>query len=104
MHALITGHPPWTGSDLPDILAKTLSSQTPPPIADAAVEIPRELHRLIPNCLSKEPSARPASMIEVRENLQLIFHQANLPFTEVVPTEESESGAPSLRKPSEVSS
>lgn len=78
MHALITGHPPWTGSDLPDILAKTLSSQAPPPMADAAVEIPQELHQLIRNCLSKEPSARPDSMIEVRSVLHSISRQVNL--------------------------
>ncbi|HWL10530.1 MAG TPA: sigma-70 family RNA polymerase sigma factor [Planctomicrobium sp.] len=80
MHALITGHPPWTGSDLPDILAKTLSSQTPPPIVDSAVEIPKELHQLIRNCLSKEPSERPATMNEVRDVLQFISNQVNLPL------------------------
>jgi len=84
LYALIAGRPPWAGGDLPEILAKTLSSQAPPPIADAALEIPQELHQLIQNCLSKEPSARPATMLEVRSILQLLSNAVNLSSTNAV--------------------
>jgi len=89
MHALITGHPPWTGVDLPDILAKTLSSQNPPSMVNAAVEIPQELYRLVESCLRKEPSDRLATMVEVREILQSIANSANLGSTNHVVNRES---------------
>ncbi len=69
MHTLITGSPPWTGIDLPEILARTLSSHNPPPLTPPIGNFPSALLHLIESCLRKEPSERPSSMVEICEIL-----------------------------------
>lgn len=72
VYSLLTGTPPMTGEDLPEILANVISSRPPAPPRAAAAGIPPELDRLMLCCLSKEPSERPSSAKEVEQRLGAI--------------------------------
>jgi RNA polymerase sigma factor (sigma-70 family) len=72
MYALMTESPPFTGRDLPEVLASIVSGRPPVPPDRLASEIPEDLNRLVLACLGKEPAERPASTADVRASLQLI--------------------------------
>lgn len=67
---LLTGQPPISGTDLPDILAQVLSSVPAQLPEEVAPQISAPLRDLIHQCLEKEPAARPASAAEVALRLQ----------------------------------
>ena len=77
LHALLTGQPPMTGRDLPDVLANVLSSRSPLAASIHASGVPRELDQLLLRCLSKEPRDRPSSAAEVGDSLQRISRNLN---------------------------
>ena len=75
LYFLITGQPPVTGADVPEILANVLSSRPIPSAETRASEIPAGLDELLGRCLQKEPAPRPGTMREVRESLERISLQ-----------------------------
>lgn len=75
LYALCTGSPPMAGRDIPETLARVLSSKPPVPIKSLVTDLPVELDRLIQGCLSKEPHERPATVHQVRTALEAIWKQ-----------------------------
>jgi RNA polymerase sigma factor (sigma-70 family) len=73
LYALLTGNPPMQGSDVPEILANVISLKLPPSPGSFMEGIPKDLDALIVGCLSKEPSERPSSMVEVSESISRIL-------------------------------
>ncbi|MBX3438257.1 MAG: protein kinase [Planctomycetaceae bacterium] len=69
LYSLLTGHPPMSGRDVPEILASVLSSKPPLPASRLVNNVPDRVDQLILQCLSKEPSQRPSSMFELKESL-----------------------------------
>lgn len=67
-HALVTGRPPFNGSDLPETLAMVLSA---PASALAAQNplVPHQLDTLVSRCLARSPAERPTSMREIVDGL-----------------------------------
>jgi eukaryotic-like serine/threonine-protein kinase len=61
LQEMLTGKPPFTGSDTTELLNKHLRSM-PPPIEVANKNVTREFARLVQHTLAKEPSNRPESM------------------------------------------
>ncbi|MBS0203715.1 MAG: protein kinase [Planctomycetes bacterium] len=58
LYALLTGHPPVVGRDLPDIITRVLSPALPAaPLAMGAQSTP-ELDAIVLKCLQKEPNLR----------------------------------------------
>jgi serine/threonine-protein kinase len=66
---MITRRPPFIGDDLHDLLAKQLFE--PPPRPSEFAPVSTEMEAIIVQCLEKDPSLRPASMIELRDRLAL---------------------------------
>lgn len=75
LYALISGRAPVDGRDVPDILANTLSSQSPICLRSEFPDIPSELDVLMRWCLNKEPAKRPASVADVLGSLRGITDQ-----------------------------
>ena len=70
MYALLTGQPPTTGRDLPEILSRVLSLHPPRRIAEFQTHVSPALEAVVFRCLEKEPSLRFASMCEVADALR----------------------------------
>ncbi|QDG52017.1 serine/threonine protein kinase [Persicimonas caeni] len=68
---LLTGRPPFTGTNPYQLLHKHVT-QTAPALAEVAGDrdFPEDLERLVADMLRKAPSQRPASMHEVAERLR----------------------------------
>jgi len=58
LYALLTGHPPWFGQRLPDILAKVISGAQPVPAIDRRTGLPRAVSDICQRCLCKMPAER----------------------------------------------
>jgi hypothetical protein len=70
LHALLTGRPPLDGAGY-SLLKKILTEQPRGPRA-AEADVPRELDALVLRLLAKDPTARPASALEVAAELDVI--------------------------------
>lgn len=65
LYALLTGRPPMTGRDLPEIMANVLSQHLPHAPLPSNDEISSRTNSLILRCLQKEPRLRFQSMQDV---------------------------------------
>ncbi|MDA0807655.1 MAG: protein kinase [Planctomycetota bacterium] len=74
LYFLLTGTTPFTGRDVAEIFARTLSLQQAASIIDSVPDADSDntLGALIAHCLTKEPSERPESIDKVAEKLRLI--------------------------------
>ena len=72
LYSLLSGRPPIPGGSVADRLAMTLCSRPVPPLRDLVEDLPNGLDALVSACLKKEPSERPASVEDVRRELQRI--------------------------------
>lgn len=70
MYSLLTGQPPVQGRDVPEILARVLSSQPPAPPSHLNTEISPALDAVVLRCLVKEPGERYATAGEVAAALR----------------------------------
>ncbi len=66
---LRTGKPPVTGKDVPEIIARSLSTA---PIPQHLEDIPSDLRPIIRLCLQKEPANRPNEVQDVRQALMQV--------------------------------
>src|SRR6185295_14298565 len=66
---LLTGRYPFRAKSAMEMLVQHASRAAPRASACAPGPIPGELDDLIAACLAKDPSARPASMLELGERL-----------------------------------
>ncbi len=75
LYALLTGTPPTTGDDVPDIVARVLSGR--PPVAPSALEstIPVELDEVVLTALKSEPNERFRTVEEFEEALTGILRE-----------------------------
>ena len=73
LYQLLTGHNPFKGRSVPDMLLRTMDKKVEPLRQSRPdLSLPRVLDDLILQCLSKEASRRPASADEVAEQLREI--------------------------------
>lgn len=70
LHELLTGRPPFTGSEL-DVLTKQMFAPPPPLASHGAHEVPAALDELRRAMLDKQPARRP-SAAEVRDRLRAL--------------------------------
>ena len=64
----LAGRPPFIGNNLTAVLAKTVFEQ-PPALEQIRPEVPPELAALIARMMSKDPSLRPESAVEISASL-----------------------------------
>jgi serine/threonine-protein kinase len=64
----LTGCLPFTGPTAAAVLGKHVT-EPPPPLAEAAVPVPRRMAQLVHRCLAKDPEERPASAADVAAQL-----------------------------------
>lgn len=69
LYEMLTGRPPFTGSDAVTIISQHLSTDPVPP-SRLNPEIGRELDSLVLDLLAKDPEARPDSAVAVRLRLE----------------------------------
>ena len=69
MYTLLSGSPPFTGSQTADVLSQVVSGKVPNAPKSNRFEIPEALVKLCMRCLSKAPNARPESAAKVAEML-----------------------------------
>lgn len=65
LYGLLAGRPPYSGRDLPEILAGILTSQVPELPTATQVVYPNSLRELVRACMQKEPAQRPTALGEV---------------------------------------
>ena len=68
LYELVTGEPPFTGSDPAQTLAHHLTARPRPP-SELEPSVPPELERLILGLLAKEPEQRPTPALAVQREL-----------------------------------
>jgi serine/threonine-protein kinase len=66
---LLTGRPVFTGASVVEVCAQHLHAEPSPPSLHAPEPVPPELESIILRCLAKQPSARPASAVELLREL-----------------------------------
>ncbi|HVG62074.1 MAG TPA: protein kinase [Hyalangium sp.] len=71
LYQMVTGRPPFSGSNLLETLYK-VTSHKPPPVAELRSGVPAQLSTLIDALLAKEPDARPQSARLVMAELEQI--------------------------------
>ena len=64
MYEMLTGHPPFDGTNMPEIARMHLSA-TPAPISEVRANLPEGLEKVVMRCLEKDPEDRFASMDEL---------------------------------------
>jgi len=69
-YEMLCGRPPFTGLNLPQLLAAQATAD-PPPIVGHRSNVPPELAEVIERCLEKRPADRPQSAQELREQLEI---------------------------------
>jgi serine/threonine protein kinase len=83
MYAMLTGSPPFRGTQLTEVIDKQRRA-TAPRVASLVADVPAELDELVARLLSKEPAQRPASALALGRLLMAIetLHSpTNLPPT-----------------------
>ena len=79
MYAMLTGGPPFRGTQLAEIIDKQLRS-IPPRVSTLVLDVPPALDELIARLLSKEPSQRPANGLALGRILaEIVTLHATLP-------------------------
>jgi serine/threonine-protein kinase len=63
-YEMLTGHPPFTGKSVPDILLAH-RDRLPEPVGTRRPGTPAHLARVVMRCLEKNPDARPQSAAEI---------------------------------------
>ena len=71
MYAMLTGSPPFRGTQLTEVIDKQRRA-IPPRVASLAPDIPAELDELIARLLAKDPAQRPASALALVRLLSAI--------------------------------
>lgn len=69
MYEMVTGRPPYSGSDSMSIMYQHVQGSAPPPI-EKNENLPKELSDLVENCMKVKPEERIQSMSELRQNLE----------------------------------
>jgi|GEM_PF-541372 serine/threonine-protein kinase len=70
-YEMVVGAPPFTAVNLHELLDQHLTL-APPPLRARAPSVPVEFERLVLRMLAKDPLERPATALEVREQLERI--------------------------------
>ena len=66
LYFLLTGQPPVTGKDIPEITARSLSSTPIPALPELTEDITPDLRQIVSQCLQKEPADRPGTVVDVQ--------------------------------------
>jgi hypothetical protein len=64
IYEMLAGHPPFDGTNMPEIARQHLNN-TPPPLSEARADLPPGLERVVMRCLEKLPEDRFVSMDEL---------------------------------------
>lgn len=74
LYELAAGRHPFHRPDAPEFQSiRAIQFSDPPPLREIAPSLPQELESVILRCLEKQPSARFASAVELRESLKTIL-------------------------------
>jgi hypothetical protein len=84
MYEMLAGHPPFDGTNMPEIARQHLNSP-PPPLGDSRTGLSPGLERVVMRCLEKLPEDRFASMDELLGALVGLDLYAPLRVAEVSP-------------------
>lgn len=85
LYEVLTGHRPFLGKDLGETLQRHLRTRPPSPTLVAEQPIPAALEALLLQCLEKDPSRRPASMLEIARTLEALQPRVSLPAAQSPP-------------------
>ena len=85
-YEMLTGSRPFHGETSAAILSSIIKDE-PAPVRKAHPEVPREISRLVHRCLSKEPSRRIQTALDIRNELEELKQElASGELVETVPT------------------
>ena len=90
LYEMLSGNPPYEGSNFMEILHKKANSM-PAPMASVRNDVPAQLEAVIMRAMAKDPAERPQSMEALERELnnvaQLLFSNfSSVPFTEPDPS------------------
>ncbi len=90
MYAMLTGSPPFRGTQLTEVIDKQRRA-IPPRVASLAPDTPAELDELIARLLAKDPAQRPASALALARLLSAIETLRPLPQSSGGPVVEKDA-------------
>jgi len=99
MFTMLTGKPPFRGTQLTEIISRQLHEK-PPRVGSVVAGLPAELDQLISQLLEKKPANRPASALAVGRRLTAI---ADAGAAAIEPAAKSHQAADRARGPTDVS-
>jgi serine/threonine-protein kinase len=70
LYALLTGRPPFVGSNKLDLLRQVGSDEPPPPVRKLCAGMPPKLEAICLKCLQKDPADRYTSALELAQELR----------------------------------
>jgi Tol biopolymer transport system component len=76
LYEMATGERPFTGETFADI-ASSILRDTPTPLTERRPDLPRDLGRLVKRCLEKDPQRRIQSVLDLRNELEELKHEAD---------------------------
>jgi Tol biopolymer transport system component len=68
-YEMLTGRRPFVGATVADVMSSVMKD-VPPHVSSLSPGVPRELSRLVLRCLSKDPSRRLQSALDIRNELE----------------------------------
>ncbi len=77
LYEMVAGRPPFTGATASEVIAAILRD-SPPPLADHAIEAPRELERIVNNALRKNREERYQTVGELFSDLKDLKQELEL--------------------------
>ncbi|HEX3695894.1 MAG TPA: protein kinase [Polyangia bacterium] len=72
LYEMLTGNPPYEGSNFMEILHKK-ANQSPAPLSALRADVPPEIEALIMRALAKDPAERPQTMVELEQEIQRLL-------------------------------
>jgi eukaryotic-like serine/threonine-protein kinase len=93
MYEMLTGHPPFDGTNMPEIARQHLNNPAPP-LGDSRTDLSPGLEKVVMRCLEKLPEDRFASMDELLGALVGLDLYAPLRIAEVSPHKRLHRRAP----------
>jgi non-specific serine/threonine protein kinase len=85
LYEMATGRRPFRGETPADVIASVLKDR-PRSVCEVNAELPRQLDRIVDQCLDKEPERRFSSAIELAARLEELQRQAGPRGVDVVPS------------------
>ncbi|MGD8896787.1 MAG: protein kinase [Acidobacteriota bacterium] len=96
LYQMATGERPFGGETFAEV-ASSILRDTPRPVTELRSDLPRDVARLVKHCLEKEPKRRFQTVLDLRNELEELKHEAD--SGELLSAEQALKAAPPRGRP-----